>query len=502
MNINYIDPFLDNIGTVGTPTIKQTFEGNALVTFRNRKRGFMHSEGAAVNKRVYFQLQQYLTKSKPNDIPDESLDQLLTLRTRISECCKHSLFREFHEGDELQFIAAHTCDHKYCFVCNKLRSKTIRRKFAILLEQYPELKENYDFMHLTLTVKHDKNGWNGEKFYASKLIEKFNFMRKKKWWINQVYAGEFGVEITKNENGLHIHIHSLLLVHRERGNRNRLHREILLHWNKATAPDYDTAHNPLSPEIRAEIKKGNRTITDMDTALMTDTGATFIGLENLYTLHKEKVPGSKYCERSKAYKLYSDKAKDKDKALLAGVMECIKYHFEPSGMYMDEGRLDFDLLNEILPKIYRKPLYRKFGAFHSGTKNAHPGAKLLNFNDSVKETPEAVLAETGNEQVTHPSTGVPVEREEFSYFISRADKIYYDKSDGYRPFMSRNSKKVYLHNAHTVLDALFDMLLRSNPYIAINDEKRQFSQYKKKEGVRLSELLEIDKKRQSEKTAA
>ncbi len=462
MIMNGIPPFLDNIETVGIkPKMNSQAEDWKKQVLRNRKRGYLHSEGAAVNKRVYNELNGYLHSKTIFELSEDSLKQFTLLRSRLQECCKHGLYREFTEGGGLEFIAAHTCNHKYCFVCNKLRSKTIRRKFVKFFEAYPEVRQQYDFMHLTLTVPHTESGWKGKKFYASELMEAFNFMRKSSWWKKLVFAGEFGVEITKNSNGLHIHIHSLLLVEKSRGSRNELHRKIFLHWNKSTA---EGEFQPIDDATWELIKKSNKTFENMDRAKINRNGATLIGLESLYVLSNKQKKGYKYCERSESWKRYINPNDDNE--FLAGLLECIKYHFEPSGMYLNEGKLDFELLNEILPAIYRKPLYRKFGAFHTSTKNAHPGAAMLNFNvkDSAKEETLEALAETANDTVINPVTGKEAGRDEYNFTVMACNKVWYDKENEYLPKVYPNVKRRHLPS-WTVANALLEMLIMSVPGI-------------------------------------
>ena len=189
------------------------------------------------------------------------------------------------------------------------------------------------------------------------------------------------------------------------------------------------------------------------------TGLVLAILESLFLRATEPKPGYRYCERSGRWKRYVKPADGFD-TFLGGIMECIKYHFQPMAMYED-GRLDFDLIKEILPAIKGKPLYRKFGAFHAGTKNAHPGAKMLNINYKEDDNIQALaedLAETGHEEVVNPETGEPALREEYQYFVVNLAKVFIDPEDEHRIKIDDNVRRKYLP-AHNALDALVDMEL-------------------------------------------
>ena len=464
-------PFLDNKETVGmisdepeigfigrfadNPAGNESIAPHQQRSRYNRRRCLAMSRQVKQNKRNYDDLHDWLG-DKP--LQGKALEYLMDFRYKINTCCHYALFREHLDNDAKEFIGAHTCKHKLCAVCNAQRAKKVRRTWRAFFEKYPELIEQYDFMHLTLTVPHtDQGGFRGQRWYANELMKEFNYMRKKAFWKRAVYAGEFGVEVTKNEKGLHIHIHALLLVHKSPQNRNVLHKQILLAWNRQTSGT--GLRNALSEEEHAAILKSNRLLTREDVQNLAPDGATLIGLESLFLRATEPKPGYRYCERSGRWKRYVKPADGFD-TFLGGIMECIKYHFQPMAMYED-GRLDFDLIKEILPAIKGKPLYRKFGAFHAGTKNAHPGAKMLNINYKEDDNIQALaedLAETGHEEVVNPETGEPALREEYQYFVVNLAKVFIDPEDEHRIKIDDNVRRKYLP-AHNALDALVDMEL-------------------------------------------
>ena len=92
---------------------------------------------------------------------------------------------------------------------------------------------------------------------------------------------------------------------------------------------------------------------------MNPKGTTMINLETIYSYQEGiKVRTANF----------------NSPEMLYAVMEAIKYHFEPLAFDKENKEFDFDLMTEIMPVIYKKQLYKKFGCLH--------GEKSLN----VKET--------------------------------------------------------------------------------------------------------------------
>lgn len=436
----------------------------------NRKRCLRMTRQLKQNQKNYDQLQEYIMAT---DFEPKAFKYILHFRRKLQTCCHHALFREHISNGSVEFIGAHTCKHKLCAVCNAQRSKKVRQAYRRFFETYPDLLEKYDFMHLTLTVPHDETGgFRGKRWYADELMKEFNYMRKKTFWKKHVYAGEFGIEVTRNEKGLHIHIHSLLLVNKSRQNRNELHKEILKAWNRQTSGTGNRSE--LSPTEKASILKANKLLTPLEIDHLAPDGATFIGLESLYVSSKVEKPGFRHCEQSGLWKKYI-KPRDGFDMCMSGIMECIKYHFHPMAMYED-GSLDFDLIRDILPSIKGKPLYRKFGAFHSGTKNAHEGAKMLNVNfkeeekegvPSLKEIEDMSeelyqeiskdLEDNAKNVIVNPETGELSLRDEYQYFTVSLAKVYVDPDDEMRIKTAPTVRRTYLHYARNAIEALVAM---------------------------------------------
>lgn len=397
---------------------------------RNRRRLDRVAVNARRNRRMNELMHGWLDT---NEVGPEAKDELLEFGYKTKKCCSASLYRE-HYPETLEYIDSIFCGHKMCHVCNVEREKLVRRKYIKLFQKYPELRKDYDFMHLTLTVPHPFGTWRNQKFYANELLKEFNWMRKKPFWKTFVYAGELGVEITRSEkNGMHIHIHALLLVHRFPKNRNYLHYELLRAWNNQTI-DVSLEKREFTFEEKTAILKSNKFINDIYLEKLDNRGSTMLTLESLYVIDNGK-------------KKYINPANDND--FLSGLMECIKYHFEPYAMNKDDKSYDFELMAETLPLLKNKPLYKKFGAFH-GTDMG----KELNLKS--KSEPEEIvsdLEDCGNEDVIHPITLQPCLREEYRYVICNASDIYLDMDTG-RAEGYRTLRKRYLDERHTLTDTI------------------------------------------------
>lgn len=424
----------------------------------NRQRAIKITNKTKQNQRWYDGVQRYILT---NNLQGKTLDYFLRLRYDLQNCCSNTLLRQHLKPNCNEFIGAQTCKNKLCNVCNYVRSKTVRRKYMRYFDTNEFIdkktgeileRKDFDFMHLTLTVPHnEQNGWRGKKIYVSELMQAFNKMRKMKFWQYHVFAGEFGVEFTKNDNGLHIHIHSLIAVRKESQNRNQLHLAILKAWNELTICPYNK-RKTFDLEHLLAIKKGNKFIQDTDLKLLHPKGSTLISLENLYYYSKTKLSkGDHFSTSKQMWKHYANPENMND--LMRGVMECIKYHFEPMCLMDDKNELNFDLIAELMPEIKGKPLYRKFGNWH--------GLPQLNIIDKSTVTNADLMddfEETANEKITHPDTQAEVTKEEFVYVAVHAKCIYMDYENNAKIKIRRSAKKKKFERGTSVKQALLFMV--------------------------------------------
>lgn len=454
----------------------------------NRKRGNRVSLNARANSKVRRDLINWWALN-PNSVTIEVAPYITTFRKSIAECGRNSLYRQF-DNNAIEYIGTHTCKHKLCAICNAERSKQVRKKYINFFEgskftinskhvvnkqvinEYGKLVEvseerlvpteyktsDFNFMHLTLTVPHNSNGYKGNKVYIRQLMKTFNLMRKKKWWKKHVFAGEFGVEFTKNENGYHIHIHSLLLVNKSYQSRNKLHREILLWWNRNTInPDYN--RKQLKPELLEKLQKSNALLSENDLKQLHPQGATIIGLENIYKFKNGK-------------KVYVD-ANNQDDWIL-GILETIKYHFEPFVLKKETGEYDFNMLVELIPHISGQPLYRKFGAFH--------GVKELNLSEKptkeeMAQEVEELLEDLDDTAVLNPVTLQPAEPLiNYRYVVCHASNIFYAQNNAFIPSLGIYAKPRALP-AENLRQALFELMDSAITAAMVNKQKAQRYKY-------------------------
>lgn len=384
----------------------------------------------------------------------EETAALKQFEKRLRQCSNITLYAE--EGKIINHIASHTCNHKACFVCNFLRQKKIRRKYLqwfnentmfcrVLLEkdktklvtkfQYEKnysdklivSKVPFDIMHLTLTVPHTIDGFRGQIFYQQELRKAFNLMRKTKPWLEWVYGGEFGIEITKGKSGLHIHIHSLIFVRRAPKNRNKVHKMILLEWNKYTI-DHDNKRTPFNQNEIEGIMKGNSLLKDSDIKKLNPKGATMINVRT--------INGSDYGQGKRTDKSGMDN-------LIKGVLEAISYHFEPQAFDKENGSFDIPLLIELMPKLYNLRIYDRFGILYnesplSMTNNAH--------QDDLEEIKQLNIEELNN----------GINRKEF--FITNPAYVFHDTENNNNIILSNIAKDKRIDlSAGTTNQALGEM---------------------------------------------
>lgn len=473
-----------SISQQSQPTPQQRIE-------RNAKRSKKFSSARAKNLRYYIDVNNYTNAISEDDSVRPYLE---SYRKRLITCASNSLYRKVNGGRECSLITGLVCNHRLCTVCNMLRSRKLRKKWGKFLQDdtpdvpvrktqahffgadYGDMKEReipdservfvsgsqllqmFDLMHLTLTVPHEGGKWNGKEYYAEELLKKFNIMRKAEWWTENVFGGEYTVETTySEENGLHIHIHALLFVDKNlRRSRNYLHHMIAARWNALTinadnsesveiTPDgfVKKKHVVLDTERMEGAKKSfayllkeygedyyNNFLLDLD-----GRGSTMTGLKNLYY----EVPAAEagnyknyFTEHGKTF-VYCRRPRpgEAPTSILKGVMECLKYHFEPCAMEKD-GEIDMPLVAKVLPNIYRQRLYGKFGGFY-GVTALNVLEEPLSEKDLLEET-----ADNASEAFD-PRTGLEIDKTEYMYCIADAGAISYDAD---KPLCYINEAKI------------------------------------------------------------
>lgn len=369
------------------------------------------------------------------------------LRREVIRCANLTLYRDRGPLTDLELISSFLCGSKLCFICNQQRQKATRRKYWKWFGDNPEIiqvknpqsgiirfvtssqasgkysaweqqqRHQYDVMHLTLTLPHTaEHGFNGDRYYFEKIAKQYWLMRKVPGWTSLVFGGEYGIETTKKENGLHIHIHSLLLVKREKQNRNRLHRLILKEWNKRSINQY-SGRTGFDRTVIDSIRRSNKLLTDSDVDSLDPKGSTMINLEVIYGIDPETGRKIRNVEFN-------------SKTMLIGVMEAISYHFEPQAFDKEGGSFDFQLMAEIMPVIYRKALYKKFGCLHGETR----------LNVSFSEEKDTLLEYDEVSEMVDQNTGEMLS--DVGFYIINPAYVYHFPEKDFTPLIANQGKKI------------------------------------------------------------
>lgn len=337
---------------------------------------------------------------------EQELGKLIKMRYDLCRSGKavYALFQQQGKPAKTQILACQYSKHRLDPVWNYRKSQLIRKIYRQYLQK-SDIHNQYLAAHLTLTVPHPEGLYRGRLFYAREIIAAFNLLRKSPAWKKYVYAGEYGVEIKKGngQNGLHIHIHSLVFQH----------------------PCY--------------------TINQAREAILTEwkaiTGATFIHYQTLY-FFKRKPNGQFEQElrclwdektgdyrniwvKKKFYIDRPDRPADQTQRLqeyLHGVMECIKYHFKNDAI-KKAGSYDCDLIVDILNNAKGMRLYSRYGAFYR--------EKELNFNrlqtehtrQSEEEIQEEIMGSVEGVQILNPYSGELAMPGEYKYVIGKPETL-------------------------------------------------------------------------------
>ena len=422
----------------------------------------------SVLKRKNGALAKAIMEMDKSDLDELQRSMLGKLADNLRRCSCPSLYAQGLDGKDTRYIGSVRCDSKSCFVCNYARQKQVRRKYwawfadnrevylvqeegkaakYVTKTQYNEKYKDerilqrveYDLMHLTLSVPHyPGTGFCGHKYYFEDIAKLYNRIRNKNEYFKaHVIGGEYGIETTNPEN-LHIHIHSLLLVKRERRNRNKLHFELLKAWNRLTV-NPENPRTEIPREVWPKIAAGNEMIDEAYIRALNPKGATLIGLETIYT--KDPQSGQKV----RSYEWNS-------KAMLRAVMETISYHFSPTAFDKKDKTFNLELLAELLPVIHGKQLYRKFGCLH--------GEKSLNVRTSESDEDEfdqQVYVDDATGEVVDTETGEVIDRVR-QFFVTSPAYVFHDPNADYAIHLSREGqrKRRWLA-AHTTREAVNEL---------------------------------------------
>lgn len=357
---------------------------------------------------------------------------------------------------------ANFCNHRLCCVCNAQRSKLLRKRYYKFFDEtkrnlfvkfkhvhfFPRIKEkdkdcfvsgadlleSLDFMHLTLSIPHTNGQWRGNRYYAKEMKTAFNHMRKNDWWAKNIFGGEYSIETTKNENGLHIHIHCMVMVKKFFGSRNFLYLKIQKCWNEYTIDNWLPPAEFSEERILGMLDSFPKNMLEIERRAIIKTldsrGSTLTGLKSLYTeiTSKDEYDRRTFGKFTQDGKMYAYCNVKNKISLTRGIMECLKYHFEPAAIEDSEGKIDLGLLCELLPNVYKQRLYGKFGGLY-GIKSLNVQEEKLdavNTNEQLSEAEEKL--ENAKEEMHHPFTGYPVKTGSLVFVSVDIKKVIFNKN--------------------------------------------------------------------------
>ncbi len=342
-------------------------------------------------------------------------------------------------------VQDHFSSHGIVFTCSKhridpvwnyIKSKKLRASIHGWM-QAEQIHERYQPMHLVLTVPHPGGVWtppgtNDElTFYAKEMVSYFNLMRKSSAWNKYIYGGLLCLEITrKGANGLHIHIHAMVLQHPQY-DRNEVYDYISAEWEQLTGGTkcwYETLyiHRKANPEDKRSAW-----------ILETDDHGNKIWDQDRQEFKKKKF----YLDtREEWFNELSVEAKFD--TYVSGVLECVKYHFKYEsfktgrkieGTNVDEW--DIQLIADVLRYSKNLRMYDKFGQLY--------GVKRLSLSHieeqaSVEATQGFISAEPESDgvenNVINPFTQMPAVKGEYVRVLALPQYIeHHGQYQNFRP---------------------------------------------------------------------
>jgi hypothetical protein len=377
-------PLLDNITnncveSAGLPAelltainAKYTYKVSQKAYFakqmRNQIQDYFQTQGVLVSRGLAVNEDGELVELESNLPENDYFLYRFWKRLGLNESI-YALFE--HEGKKAaQVLATRYSMHSLCPLWNYRRSQIIRKRYNDFFRANLGILQDYQPAHLVLTLKHNNEGYFIDnqliknRFFARDLIKEFKKLRdnNREQWNEYFYAGTYNIEVKKNDNGLHIHLHSLCFIN----------------------PQYSLN------EVRDWINREWR----------IQTGATQTWLESLYYFDKTETQDNFnqvietydpdthsyiYEPAQKRKKVYFSKDWTIEQTTYA-IMECLKYNFKMEALYQEsaqsitsfhEQKFDIDFIREILNNSYRLRFTSRFGAFYR--------VKELNFNEVKDE---------------------------------------------------------------------------------------------------------------------
>jgi hypothetical protein len=343
-----------------------------------------------------------------------------------------------------------TCSkHRIDPVWNYVKSKKLRSAVHGWMNE-ERIHEKYQPMHLVLTVPHPGGVWEGKTFYAREMVEKFNLMRKHPTWNKYIYGGLQCLEITrKGKNGLHIHIHAMVLQ-RPEFDRNVVADFISKQWEAATGGVkcwYETlyVHKRVNPN-----DKKSAWICDLD-----ERG------NKIWDEERQEYKKRKFYLDERYDWFHNLPDEEKFEQYVTGVLECIKYHFKYEsfktgkkieGTNVDEW--DIELIADVLKHSKNLRMFDKFGKLY-GVKRLSMGYIEQQASKEVDQGLQVTVPPTESDGVenliTNPYTGLPAQKGEYIRVLAMPQFLnHYGPQSNYRPIIDSKDHDVYFKIKHDI----------------------------------------------------
>jgi plasmid rolling circle replication initiator protein Rep len=243
----------------------------------------------------------------------------------------------------VQLLACWYSKQKMDPVWQYRKPQIYRKKWCDYLKK-EDLHTKFIPAHLTLTVPHSRDGWQGNKFYAQELIQAYYKLRKTREFKKYIYGGCYNVEISYGEeNGFHIHIHSLMFQHPEY-TINEVRDWIAKKWKEITGNTSD--YSGIHYESLYFYEKTTRLVARSWEEVEDEHGA----------YDYEPVME----ERSARKKVYINQ-NSSPQEYLRGVMECLKYQLKPGDFQHEDGSYNIPVVNTVLKNTKNLHFYGRFG---------------------------------------------------------------------------------------------------------------------------------------------
>lgn len=377
----------------------------------------------------------------------------------------------------VQLLAHWYSRHKLCPIWNMRKSQIIRKKYREFLETYSVFDENthsrqlliktHTPVHMVLTLPHKNGEFENERFYARKLLKHFHEMRRCKFFKDWIFGGEYGLEIkrSKNQNGLHIHLHSFCFLKNEMS-VNNFRAWLTEKWNKLTGAIF------CHFETLYYYKKGENGRYITEPRRIKDQYGWIVDYEK--TTEPDRQGAQRTLVPVMVRKKFYITPESTIQEYTAGVMECIKYHFkmddyqrkkgEPDedGVMLEQDTWDVPLMMDILNNSVNMRFYSRYGGFlkieelnfNKRYEKPEPTTEEEEIEAEENEVEETITANTDGvlERSINPFTLELAEDKDYSICVISPSNLVFAKD-----IFGQNNLKYYRDDDFIEVDKNFEL---------------------------------------------